>query len=85
MGVRAQIHHLKGYATEEPPNQELVDPRYKYVRYGSAPTIKGLAGAWAADRSYADKIAAILQRIYTAEDTSSPFVLVSNTTLPAEE
>ncbi|GHV78061.1 hypothetical protein AGMMS49942_28820 [Spirochaetia bacterium] len=77
LGVRAQIQHLKGYATEEPPNQELVDPRYKYVRYGSAPTIEGLAGTWAADRRYAEKILTILQRIYTAEDQSSPFVLVS--------
>ncbi|GHV73341.1 lipoprotein [Spirochaetia bacterium] len=64
IGVRAQIQHLKGYATEEPPSQELVDPRYKYVRYGSAPTIEGLAGTWAADRGYARKIADVLQRLY---------------------
>ncbi|AEF84930.1 cell wall hydrolase/autolysin [Treponema primitia ZAS-2] len=64
LGVRAQIQHLKGYATEEPLAQDLVDPRYKYVRYGSAPTIEGLAGTWAADRSYADKIVSVLQRLY---------------------
>ncbi|GHV78886.1 hypothetical protein AGMMS49944_06770 [Spirochaetia bacterium] len=69
LGVRAQIQHLKGYATEEPPSQELVDPRYKYVRYGSAPTIEGLAGAWAADHGYARKIADVLQRLYDAAIT----------------
>jgi hypothetical protein len=74
MGVRAQIQHLKGYATEDPLQQELVDPRYKFVRYGSAPTIEGLAGTWAADRGYAEKLVNILQRLYatsTAETYSS--------------
>jgi hypothetical protein len=66
LGVRAQIQHLKGYATDDPLRQELVDPRYKYVRYGSAPTIEGLAGTWAADRGYAEKIAVLLQRLYAA-------------------
>jgi hypothetical protein len=63
-GVRAHIQHLKGYATEEPLKGELVDPRYKYVKKGSSPTIEGLAGTWAADRQYAVKINAILQRLY---------------------
>ena len=31
IGVRAQIQHLKAYATPEPLNQELVDPRYHLV------------------------------------------------------
>jgi hypothetical protein len=63
-GVRAHIQHLKGYATEEPLKGELVDPRYRYVKKGSSPTIEGLAGTWAADRQYAVKINAILQRLY---------------------
>ena len=63
-GVRAHIQHLKAYATEEPLNQELVDPRFFYVRYGSSPKISGLAGTWAADRQYAEKIKAILERLY---------------------
>ncbi|MDR3146753.1 MAG: glucosaminidase domain-containing protein [Treponema sp.] len=71
LGVRAQIQHLKGYATSDPLNQELVDPRYKYVRHGSAPTIEGLAGSWAADRGYAEKIADILQRIYNANSVAA--------------
>jgi hypothetical protein len=64
IGVRAHIQHLKAYATDRPLNQELVDPRYRWVRYGSAPTIRGLSGAWAADREYGDKIENILERLY---------------------
>jgi len=64
IGVRAQIQHLKAYASEAPLNQELVNPRYRFVRRGSSPTIKGLAGTWAADPAYADKINAILERLY---------------------
>jgi hypothetical protein len=64
IGVRAHIQHLKAYATDKPLNQELVDPRYRWVRYGSAPTIQGLSGTWASDREYADKIENILERLY---------------------
>jgi hypothetical protein len=63
-GVRAHIQHLKAYATEEPLNQELVDPRYTLVRLGSAPEIGGLAGTWAADIQYGQKINSILERLY---------------------
>ena len=62
-GVRAHIQHLKAYATEEPLNGELVDPRYRFVRKGSSPTIDGLSGTWAADRQYSVKIKAILVRL----------------------
>ena len=64
-GVRAHIQHLKAYATDAPLKQELVDPRYRYVRHGSSPAIKGLSGTWAADRSYAEKINDILERLYS--------------------
>ncbi|GHV87746.1 hypothetical protein AGMMS50267_01060 [Spirochaetia bacterium] len=65
IGVRAQIQHLKAYATDEPLQQKLVDPRNRYVRYGSAPTIAGLAGTWATDPDYAQKIISILEHLYT--------------------
>jgi hypothetical protein len=64
-GVRAHIQHLKAYATAEPLNGVLVDPRYRWVRYGSSPTIHGLSGTWAADKSYSDKIGVILERLYS--------------------
>ena len=64
-GVRAHIQHLKVYATDAPLKQELVDPRYRYVRPGSSPSIKGLTGTWAVDRNYAEKINSIMERLYT--------------------
>jgi len=63
-GVRAHIQHLKAYATNEPLKKDLVDPRYKYVKLGSSPTIEGLSGTWASDKSYSQKIDAILERLY---------------------
>ena len=63
-GVRAHIQHLKAYATEQPLNNETVDPRYRYVKLGSSPAIHGLSGTWAADRGYSVKIENILIRLY---------------------
>ncbi|MCL2808510.1 MAG: glucosaminidase domain-containing protein [Treponema sp.] len=63
-GVRAQIQHLKAYGCEDPLNGTLINPRFRFVRRGSAPTIEGLAGTWAADKQYAVKINTILQRMY---------------------
>jgi len=34
------------------------------VKRGSAPTIHGLTGTWAADRAYDEKIARILRNLY---------------------
>ncbi|MHC6202216.1 glucosaminidase domain-containing protein [Breznakiellaceae bacterium SP9] len=65
IGVRAHIQHLKIYATSEPLKQELVDPRYFYVKAGRSPTIDGLSGTWARDTEYARKIKDILVRLYT--------------------
>ena len=63
MGVRAHIQHLQAYATDKPLRGELADPRYRYVRRGLAPSIQGLAGTWAADPLYAEKIEGILRRL----------------------
>jgi hypothetical protein len=63
-GVRAHIQHLKAYATDAPLKQELVDPRYRWVKYGSSPAITGLSGTWASDKNYAQKISNILERLY---------------------
>ncbi|MFA6506372.1 MAG: glucosaminidase domain-containing protein [Treponemataceae bacterium] len=64
IGVRAHIQHLKAYATREPLKLAAVDPRYRYVRYGTAPTIASLAGKWASDPDYGKKIVAMLARMY---------------------
>jgi hypothetical protein len=63
-GVRAHIQHLKAYATDAPLKQDLVDPRYRWVKHGSSPAITGLSGTWASDKNYAQKISNILERLY---------------------
>ena len=35
-GIRAQVQHLKAYASNEPLNNPCVDPRFKYVERGTA-------------------------------------------------
>lgn len=41
-GIRAQIQHLKAYATADPLTQECVDDRYEYVKKGAAPYVEWL-------------------------------------------
>ena len=48
LGIRAQIQHLKGYATSASLKNTCVDPRYNYiVPKGKAPRFEDLAGKWA--------------------------------------
>ncbi|MDR2743239.1 MAG: glucosaminidase domain-containing protein [Treponema sp.] len=85
IGARAHIQHLKAYATDAPLRKDLVDPRYFYVRYGSAPTLDGLAGSWAVDREYSKKIRNILERLYAfAFAPSENGILVKTEGLDAE-
>jgi hypothetical protein len=65
-GVRAHIQHLKAYASNEPLKQTLVDPRYRWVRYGSVPRIQDLVGTWAVDKEYGNKIRSLLEQLYHA-------------------
>jgi hypothetical protein len=64
IGVRAQIQHLKAYATSEPLVQESVDPRFQFVRRGVAPQVDDLSGRWSADPDYGGKIKAVLRLLY---------------------
>ncbi len=41
-GIRAQVQHLKAYASTEPLNKECVDPRFSYVKRNSAPYVEWL-------------------------------------------
>lgn len=48
LGIRAQIQHLKGYASSLPLKNVCVDPRYGYINpKGKAPRFEDLAGKWA--------------------------------------
>lgn len=64
IGVRAQIQHLKAYASLEPVVQEVVDPRFRFVTRGIAPLVEQLSGRWSADPQYGQQILAILRRLY---------------------
>ncbi len=64
IGVRAQIQHLKAYASQEPIVQELVDPRFRFVTRGIAPLVEQLSGRWSADLGYGTKIKSIVRRLY---------------------
>ena len=63
LGVRAHIQHLQAYATTEDValHKELVDPRYNWVHKTKyIETIYELAGTWATDPQYGQKIEANL-------------------------
>jgi len=58
-GVRAQVQHLKAYASSEGLNQECVDPRFSYVTRESAPYLEWLGiqenpygKGWATGKNY---------------------------------
>ncbi|MGL5063647.1 MAG: hormogonium tapered terminus morphoprotein TftA [Microcoleus sp.] len=65
-GVRAQIQHLKAYASTEPINQPLVkeNVRLKFVKRGVAPTVNELVGRWNADPQYGQKIINTIRLLY---------------------
>ena len=65
-GVRAHIQHLQAYATTEDIilNKELVDPRYNWVHKTKyIENIFELAGNWASDPLYGQKIDTILTNL----------------------
>lgn len=64
VGVRAQVQHLKAYASTQPLVQDLVDPRFRFVTRGIAPLIGQLSGRWAADPQYGRKILALMRQLY---------------------
>lgn len=62
-GIRAHIQHLQAYATTEEVtlHKELVDPRYNWVHKTKfIETIYQLAGTWATDPQYGQKLEANL-------------------------
>lgn len=68
IGVRAQIQHLKGYASTESLKQEVVDPRYQILvdngLLGTAQYVTNLNGKWAwPGRGYGEDILQILDKI----------------------
>lgn len=62
-GIRAQIQHLKAYASTEELKTTCVDPRFGYVKRGTTPYVEWLGiqenpygGGWAAAKNYGPSI-----------------------------
>ncbi|WP_343090060.1 glucosaminidase domain-containing protein, partial [Parolsenella catena] len=62
-GLRAQVQHLKAYASTDPLKTQCVDPRFYYVTRGCAPCVEDLAGRWASDRNYGKSLVTIINRL----------------------
>lgn len=64
IGVRAQIQHLKAYASLDSLVLPLEDPRFSFVQRGIAPLVRMLSDRWNAEPGYGDQIMTTLQRLY---------------------
>lgn len=64
-GVAAHIQHLFAYATDAPlpDGEELVDPRFAYVRRATARSWRDLDMKWAMNRRYAESVIALYRRL----------------------
>ena len=70
LGIRAQVQHLKAYASTDALKNACIDPRFRYVTRGCAEYVEWLgqkenpAGkGWAAGAGYGGKILSILKGI----------------------
>lgn len=79
-GVRAQIQHLKAYASTDALAKECVDPRFSLVARGSAPYVEWLGAAdnpsskgWAVPGAgYGGKVVSLLEQILAQEIPQAP-------------
>ena len=63
-GLRAQVQHLKAYATTEPLINPCIDPRFSFVPRGCAPKTTDLNGRWAVPGiGYGESLNAIISDI----------------------
>lgn len=56
MGLRAQVQHLKAYASTGALKHKKVDPRFSLVKRASAVSVESLGGKWAVSKSYGKTI-----------------------------
>ena len=63
-GIRAQVQHLKAYASTDSLKSTVVDPRFNLVKRGSAPYLTDLNGKWAVPgENYGQSIKSIMDRV----------------------
>ncbi|MCM1232944.1 MAG: N-acetylmuramoyl-L-alanine amidase [Ruminococcus flavefaciens] len=79
LGIRAQVQHLKAYASTEPLKNECIDPRFKYVTRGCAEVVEWLGQkenpqgkGWATGAGYGEKIVTILKAILATSGGAAP-------------
>ena len=79
LGIRAQIQHLKAYASIENLMNVCIDPRFKYVTRGSAEYVEWLGQkenpngkGWATGKGYGEKILTILNAIIGTKAEAEP-------------
>lgn len=79
LGIRAQVQHLKAYASTEPLKNECIDPRFKYVARGCAEVVEWLGQkenpqgkGWATGAGYGAKIVTILKAILATAGAVAP-------------
>jgi hypothetical protein len=69
-GVWAHVQHLKGYASRQPPNREIVNRRYHLLVnsgiLGTVTTLEGLFATWSPFNAfeYGNEIRRILGEMY---------------------
>lgn len=80
LGIRAQIQHLKAYASTDALTKECVDTRFRYVTRGCAEYVEWLGQkenpdgkGWATGKGYGGKILNILQDILEVDDKTEVF------------
>ena len=66
-GIRAQVQHLKLYASKDPLVNTCVDPRWdaavwKYGR-GTATTVEALGGKWATGQGYGIRVSGLVDQL----------------------
>lgn len=79
LGIRAQIQHLKAYASTEPLVNECVDLRFQYVTRGCAPYVEWLGmkenpkgKGWASAGGYGPHILRVLDEILNTKVEDGP-------------
>ena len=79
LGIRAQVQHLKAYASKGALENACVDPRFRYIARGCAEYVEWLGQkenpdgkGWAAGKGYGGKILGILDSICGIPDAVEP-------------
>ena len=79
LGIRAQMQHLKAYASTDALKNACIDPRFKYVTRGCVGYVEWLGQkenpdgkGWAAGAGYGEKILSILKGILGTAGGAAP-------------